>query len=111
MFAAAIAYTLNAILIVPYALTFPNVVDPTGFIGNEQSAVCLWTLWHLAFPILVATGFRARRETVDGAAPRGRRIALGVAATAAIAALAGRAVLARARVHISEPTRPTATDP
>jgi hypothetical protein len=54
--AAAIAYLFDTLLILPYALTFPGVVDPTGFFGNVQSAAWLWLTWHAAFPAVLLVG-------------------------------------------------------
>lgn len=52
----ALAYGLNAVLIVPYALTFPDVIAADAFIGSEQSAAFLWLTWHYTFAILVGFG-------------------------------------------------------
>ncbi len=61
LLAMAAAYALNAFLIVPYTLTFPGVIDARGFLGNEQSAAWLWTLWHASFPLLIFVGVRSRQ--------------------------------------------------
>lgn len=86
--AAAAAYLVNALLIVPYALTFPGVIDAHGFIGNEQSAVCLWLIWHVTFPLILIAGIassrlpaRARTRWADGLSVFAPCAAFAVAAT------------------------------
>ncbi len=83
--AAAIAYLFDAFLIVPYALTFPGVIDAHGFVGNEESAVWLWILWHLAFPVIIVAG-TLRRTTERRDDARYRDIA-GSIAGVSVAAL------------------------
>jgi len=83
--AAAVAYLFDAFLIVPYALTFPGVVDRYGFVGNEQSAVSLWVLWHLTFPIIIASGLVLPRRV---SSQRGRTRAIGAALVVAALAVA-----------------------
>lgn len=95
LLAAGAAYALNALLIVPYALTFPGVIDARGFIGNEQSAATLWLVWHLTFPIVTAAGALLPRRLPR---PQQRRAANAIAAvtvgavavTTTLAVTAGR---------------------
>ncbi|GAC1308309.1 MAG: hypothetical protein NVS2B3_09170 [Vulcanimicrobiaceae bacterium] len=85
--AIAAAYLLDALLIVPYALTFPGVVDARGFIGNEQSAATLWLLWHVAFPAIVFGASRVFGTIREARVRRGNvRNAVGLAACFAVAA-------------------------
>ncbi|GAC1596924.1 MAG: hypothetical protein NVS3B28_28620 [Candidatus Velthaea sp.] len=62
---AAGAYLFDAVLIVPYAVTFPGVADPYGFVGNEQSAAWMWVIWHFSFPIIVVAGSSSRWRIAD----------------------------------------------
>ena len=59
---AAIAYVFNALLIVPYALTFPEVLNVHGIFGNEQSAAFLWLCWHVTFAVTLGIGFARDRS-------------------------------------------------
>ncbi len=98
LLATAVAYSINAVLIGPYALTFPGVVDAHGFIGNEQSAAWLWLVWHGTFALIVAAGTLMARR-IDAPAHRASHIALSLvgcilfAACATLAVTAGRAAL------------------
>ncbi len=48
------AYCSTAMLTVPYILTFPGVFAASGFLGaSGQTALHLWFVWHLGFPIFV----------------------------------------------------------
>ncbi len=93
--AVAAAYLLNSFLVVPYALTFPGVVTADGFFGNEQSAACLWLIWHGSFPLIAIAGFfpsSRGRAANDGA--RAAAVFRAIASCAACAAAATLAVAA-----------------
>jgi len=78
------AYLLSGLLVVPYLLTFPKVFSPTGlFNANEQTAVVLWALWHIGFPLLSFTYAIAQRRFGATQWPpmRTRRFALSIVAT------------------------------
>jgi signal transduction histidine kinase len=50
----ASGYLFSAVIVVPYALTFPGVFAPTGLLGADlQSAVWLYLAWHMASPLSV----------------------------------------------------------
>src|SRR6266481_1780529 len=50
----ATGYLFSALIVVPYALTFPGVFAPTGLLGADlQSAVWLYIVWHIASPLSV----------------------------------------------------------
>src|ERR1700682_5014739 len=52
----AAAYLVTAVLTIPYILTFPEVFAPNGLLGaSDQTALHMWILWHLAFPVLVVS--------------------------------------------------------
>ncbi len=87
LLATAAAYLIDALLIGPYAVMFPGVIDAHGFIGNEQSAAWLWVAWHLTFPSAVIGGLLGRKRThADG--DRRHFAASAIAAGIAFAAIA-----------------------
>src|SRR5882672_3916174 len=47
------AYLFTALVLIPYALTFPGVFAPIPEIGGLQSAAYLFILWHCGFPLFV----------------------------------------------------------
>jgi Membrane-associated sensor, integral membrane domain len=49
----ASGYLFAALVLIPYALTFPGVFGPTPEIGSFQSAGCIFILWHCGFPLFV----------------------------------------------------------
>ena len=50
----ATGYLFSALIIIPYALTFPGVYAPTGLLGaGLQSAVWFYIVWHIASPLSV----------------------------------------------------------
>jgi signal transduction histidine kinase len=52
----AIGYLFNALIVIPWMLTFPGVFAPSGLLGaGMQSASWLYTLWHAGFPMVVVT--------------------------------------------------------
>jgi signal transduction histidine kinase len=52
--AIASAYLFNALVVIPWMLTFPGVFAPSGLLGaGLQSTSWLYILWHSGFPIFV----------------------------------------------------------
>lgn len=51
----ASGYLFSALVLIPYALTFPGVFGPAPEIGSFQSAGCIFILWHCGFPLFVIT--------------------------------------------------------
>jgi LPXTG-motif cell wall-anchored protein len=49
----ASGYLFAALVLIPYALTFPGVFGPMPEIGSFQSAGCIFILWHCGFPLFV----------------------------------------------------------
>jgi signal transduction histidine kinase len=50
----AIGYLFSGLTIIPYALTFPGLLAPTGLLGADlQTAVWLYVIWHIASPLSV----------------------------------------------------------
>jgi signal transduction histidine kinase len=49
----ASGYLFSALVLIPYALTFPGVFGAAPEIGSFQSAGCIFILWHCGFPLFV----------------------------------------------------------
>ncbi len=64
----ASAYLLDALIIVPHALSFPGAFRPTGLLAaKEQTTAWLHVFWHGGFSILVLGYALWRRQTPDAA--------------------------------------------
>jgi signal transduction histidine kinase len=84
----ATGYLFSALMVIPYALTFPGVFAPTGLLGADlQSAVWLYIFWHVASPssIVVYQLFKDDRKTPLSNEPLGKQIVLSIAIVVAIA--------------------------
>jgi signal transduction histidine kinase len=88
----ASGYLFAALIVVPYTLTFPDVLTPAGSIGGLQTSAWLYIIWHTGFPMFVIgyalmkgddPGKRGRSDTVRFAIFRsiGWTIAAAAAAT------------------------------
>ena len=54
LFALACGYLFVGLIIIPHALTFPDVFSPTGLLGaGSQSTAWLYVFWHGGFPLFV----------------------------------------------------------
>jgi signal transduction histidine kinase len=50
----ASGYLFTGLIVIPYALTFPGALSPTGLLGaSVQSSPWLYRVWHVGFPIAV----------------------------------------------------------
>ena len=50
----ASGYFFSAMMVIPYALTFPGLFAPAGlFDAGLQSSAWLYVIWHLALPLSV----------------------------------------------------------
>ena len=84
----ATGYLFSALMVIPYALTFPGVFAPTGLLGADlQSAVWLYIFWHVASPlsIVVYQLLKDDRKTPLSNEPLGTQIVLSIAIVIAIA--------------------------
>ena len=88
----ASGYLFTALILIPWILTFPGALAPTGLVGGPQSTLWLYFFWHAGFPMCVIgygfskdsdPGKRFGQGTVRGA------IILSVALTAAAVSVAG----------------------
>jgi hypothetical protein len=58
----ACGYLFSALMIIPYALTFPGAFSPTGLLGaGLQTTASLYWFWHLLFP-LALLGYGLMRD-------------------------------------------------
>jgi diguanylate cyclase (GGDEF)-like protein len=92
------AYLLSGLLVIPYLLTFPHVFSATGWFGaNEQTALMLWTVWHVAFPLLVfAYAFTEQRFGSQPLSPsRTKWVLFAIVGACVIVALAALALVIR----------------
>jgi len=54
LLAIASGYLYNALIVIPWMLTFPDVFSPNGLLGaGLQSTSWLYTLWHAGFAMFV----------------------------------------------------------
>jgi signal transduction histidine kinase len=84
----ATGYLFSALMVIPYALTFPGVFAPTGLLGADlQSAVWLYSFWHVASPlsIVVYQLLKDDRKTPPSNKPLGNQIVLSIAIVIAVA--------------------------
>lgn len=89
----ASAYLFTAMLSISFLLAFPSALQTQGgLIGGPQSAIWLWHIWHILFPVLVTASVLTHRSVL------GVPIAPAKAGSAITAACAGAAVLAAASV-------------
>jgi signal transduction histidine kinase len=62
LLALAIGYLFSALMVIPYALTFPGLISPTGLFGaGLQTTVWLYVIWHAALPLSVLAYAAIRR--------------------------------------------------
>lgn len=62
------AYLLNALLMIPFLLSFPGALGTGSLIGGSQSSVWVWHIWHLLFPLMViwAVLVQERNAQING---------------------------------------------
>lgn len=79
------AYLLNALLMIPFLLAFPEGLRALGMvIGGPQSAIWIWHAAHIAFPLLIAGSLAIDARVPGGRVPP-RQITPVVAAAVGIA--------------------------
>ena len=50
----AVAYAFTGVLTWPYLAAFPGLFKTSGVtVGDEQTSIYLWSIWHCAFPLFV----------------------------------------------------------
>jgi len=88
----ASAYFFTALILIPYALTFPGVFTTNGLLGGLQSAACVYVLWHFGFPVFVIGYVLWKDRRPSSPAWNGSTrtaIAQSIALTAVLVAVAG----------------------
>ncbi|MET0166809.1 MAG: MASE4 domain-containing protein [Vicinamibacterales bacterium] len=98
----ASGYLFKALILIPYALTFPGLFAATPDIGGLQSAAWLYVLWHCGFPLFVI-GYaiskdgnprkRFSNSTRRGAIARSVALTTGLVSIAAFVCIAGEPLL------------------
>ncbi|MGD0052059.1 MAG: sensor domain-containing diguanylate cyclase [Vulcanimicrobiaceae bacterium] len=76
----AAAYAFSALLTIPYVLNFPGALGGAGSPDARQISFVLWSIWHLAFPAIVALGMLRDRGLGDRDEVQMRRDTVGVLA-------------------------------
>jgi signal transduction histidine kinase len=87
LLALASGYLFTALIVIPYALTFPGTFSPTGLLGaSTQTSPWLYRFWHLGFPIAVLMyawlNGEDRQKTVTRISPP---VAIGLSVASVIA--------------------------
>src|SRR5690348_16376092 len=71
LLALASGYLFTALIVIPYGLTSPGVLSPTGLLGaSVQSSPWLYRFWHLGFPLAVLIYAWLREKDHKKASPR-----------------------------------------
>ena len=98
----ASAYLFTALILIPYAATFPGVFVAMPEIGGLQSAAWLYVLWHCGFPLFViiyaiskdvSHGKRFSKSTPRAAITQSIALTSGLVLVAAFVCIAGDALL------------------
>jgi signal transduction histidine kinase len=76
----AVAYLFDVLIIVPHALSFPEVFSETGLMGSgPQTTAWLYVFWHAGFPLFVLAYALLVRHPADALRGEpGRAIAMAV---------------------------------
>ncbi|OQX04687.1 MAG: hypothetical protein BWK76_28425 [Desulfobulbaceae bacterium A2] len=81
------AYLFSSLVSVPFLLAFPGACKGEGgvVIGASQSAIWIWHLWHILFPILITLSLLVHRRAWDEPLPEHRvRRTMGATASGAV---------------------------
>ena len=70
----ACGYLFTGLIVVPYALVFPDNWTPPGVLRGSEPAAWLWVIWHVGFA-LIAVAYAALSIREGRGVPRGRRLA------------------------------------
>jgi PAS domain S-box-containing protein len=84
----ACGYLFSALIIIPYALTFPGAFSPTGLLGaGLQTTALLYWFWHLLFPLALLGYGLMKHEKSDPGPGQPSLLALIVRSVAFVLAL------------------------
>ena len=102
LFVLACGYLFDALIIIPHALTFPDVFSASGLFGaGSQSTAWLYVIWHGGFPLFVLA--YALLRTDDGkrdTLPGKPATAIALAVAVLVAAVCGVTVLTTAGMDL-----------
>lgn len=107
----ACAYLFNALVMVPFLLTFPGaLLAQGGVLGGSQSSIWVWHLWHTLFPALVIASLLVESRFPKVPVPRQWVVpatvsTIGVALALATAVLAAVTVLHDRLPHLIDEVR------
>ena len=60
------AYLFNALVVIVFLMAFPGALqDEGGVIGGPQSAIWIWHLWHIIFPLMVLAALLVHQRLGD----------------------------------------------
>ncbi len=92
----ASGYLYSALIVIPYALTFPGVYAPTGLLGaGLQTTSWLYWCWHMGLPLaVIAYAMLKDADRKIGAAQGPASAAVGLSVGIVIALVCGLALLA-----------------
>ena len=101
----ASGYLYSALIVIPYALTFPGVYAPTGLLGaGLQTTSWLYWCWHMGLPLaVIAYAMLKDADRKIGAAQGPASATVGLSVGIVIALVCGLALLA----IVGEPFLPT----
>lgn len=101
--ALAAGYFFDALIIIPHALSYPNVFGPEGIIGGgSQTTAWLYILWHGGFPLFVIAYAWLKNSENDAARGTSPPL-LAFAAASFVAVLVAAMTLATTVTHDSLP--------
>ncbi len=94
----ACGYLFSALIIVPYALTFPGAFSPTGLLGaGLQTTAFLYWFWHLLFPLaLLGYGLMKGEKSDPGPGQPSLLAVIILSVTLVLALVCGLTLLATA---------------
>jgi signal transduction histidine kinase len=98
LLALASGYLFTSLIVIPYALTFPDAFSPSGLLGaGLQSTAWLYLFWHGGFPAAISAYVWLREEDRARNAMRVSTLsAIGLSAMIVAALVCGLASLATA---------------
>jgi signal transduction histidine kinase len=87
----ASGYLYIALIVIPYALTFPGLIAPTGLLGaGLQTTAWLYSFWHAGSPLwVIAYALIGERDTKSRTSHRPPAVAIGTGIVAVIAIVVG----------------------
>lgn len=67
----AAGYLFNALITIPFLLTFPGALEAYDMVfGGAQSAIWVWHIWHILFPMFVICALLTQWRGTDKQVPK-----------------------------------------